>query len=159
MNEVEVPADYSELIFAGHSLGGTAAMCLGMKYPNSRVVSLNGGAPPTSPVRQGPGPERATHYHVFGDIISSHMDPAAARVIRIRKVGQPEWMSSYPHSSDRMMKGDQAWVYSTAEEEQESWIRWGKRHPLRSVVVQIVCQSPIPGSTKRCGIVDYFSPF
>lgn len=32
------------LIFAGHSLGGTAAMCLTMKYPNSTGVSLNGGA-------------------------------------------------------------------------------------------------------------------
>lgn len=31
-------------VFAGHSLGGTAAICLGMKYPNSRSVSYNGGA-------------------------------------------------------------------------------------------------------------------
>lgn len=31
-------------VFAGHSLGGTAAICLGMKYPNSRSISFNGGA-------------------------------------------------------------------------------------------------------------------
>lgn len=32
------------ITFAGHSLGGTAAMCLTLKYPNSVGVSFNGGA-------------------------------------------------------------------------------------------------------------------
>jgi hypothetical protein len=31
-------------VFAGHSLGGTAAICLAMKYVNSRAISFNGGA-------------------------------------------------------------------------------------------------------------------
>lgn len=31
-------------VFAGHSLGGTAATCLAMKFPNSRSISFNGGA-------------------------------------------------------------------------------------------------------------------
>lgn len=31
------------LIFAGHSLGGTAAMCLTLKYSGSRGISFNGG--------------------------------------------------------------------------------------------------------------------
>ncbi len=31
------------IVFAGHSLGGTAAMCLTQKYPNSRGISFNGG--------------------------------------------------------------------------------------------------------------------
>ena len=68
------------LVFAGHSLGGTAAMCLTMKYPNSVGVSFNGGAAPTNPILDGPGPERFTHYHIVGDLISSHMSEKAARV-------------------------------------------------------------------------------
>ncbi len=80
------------IIFAGHSLGGTAAFCLGLFlfcfyfsagiFPNTRSVSLNGGASASNPVLVGPGPGRATFYHVFGDIVSTHMSPNAAKVIR-----------------------------------------------------------------------------
>lgn len=42
------------------------------------------GAAPTNPVTIGPGKERATVYHIVGDIISSHMSDKAAVVYRIK---------------------------------------------------------------------------
>lgn len=52
VNEVSLKIPQGKpIIFTGHSLGGRAAMCLAEKYPNSRAVSFNGGAPPTNPVR------------------------------------------------------------------------------------------------------------
>ena len=41
---LEVTNEDPQVIFAGHSLGGTAAMCLTMQFPNSRGISFNGGA-------------------------------------------------------------------------------------------------------------------
>lgn len=75
---------YDSILFTGHSLGGTAAFCLSMAFPNSRCVVFNPGAAPTNPVYSGPGPERATVYHVVGDIISSHMSEKAASVYRVK---------------------------------------------------------------------------
>jgi len=90
------------LIFAGHSLGGTAAMCLTIKYPNSLGVSFNGGAAPTNPILEGPGPQRFTHYHIVGDLISSHMGENAARVVRIKIPGK-DFGSQEPHSSGNLL--------------------------------------------------------
>lgn len=72
---------YDSIIFAGYSLGGTAAFCLAKAIPNSRCVCFNPGnldlliigAAPTNPIITGPGTARATVYHIVGDIISSHM--------------------------------------------------------------------------------------
>lgn len=136
-----------EMISVGHSLGGAAALCIANKYPKFRAISFNGGAPPTRPVVRGPGPERATHYHVFGDLISTHMYPQAARVIRVRKPG-PTWGTAYPHSMDRMFEGD-SWEYVTANEEQESLQQWSSKIPSVNVRL-LVCNRPIPESTVRC---------
>jgi hypothetical protein len=149
LQNITIPENATSLTFAGHSLGGAAAMCMGNTYPTSRVVALNAGAPPTNPVLHGPGPERATHYHVMGDIISSHMSPQAARIVRIEKMDTPKWLTTYPHETNRMMQNDGPWRYVTVDEEQESWIQLGKRTPILAIRL-IVCSNPIPGSTKRC---------
>ena len=52
---LEVTNEDPQVIFAGHSLGGTAAMCLTMQFPNSRGISFNGGAAPSNPILSGPG--------------------------------------------------------------------------------------------------------
>ena len=147
-------------VFVGHSLGGTAAQCLCQKVPNSRSISLNGGAACTNPVLQGPGPERATFYHVFGDLVSTHMSPNAARVIRIAKEDR-NFGVVYPHSSARFLAGDGAWRYATADEEDEQWLKWGNRGevlgwlsggliPFASLILKMNLprKSPIPGSKR-----------
>ena len=64
----------------------------------------------------GPGPSRATFYHVFGDLVSTHMSPNAARVIRIAK-HNTDFGVLYPHSSSRFLAADGEWRYATADEE------------------------------------------
>ncbi len=149
------------LIFCGHSLGGRSAMCLANKYPNSKCVMLNAGVPPTNPVDSGPGPSRAIHYHIFGDVISSHMGPNAAYVVRIRKPGKPTWGYAYPHGTERFFAKDGPWVYATVNEEQESWMRSGdQRIPIGKFWArQAVCTQPIPGSTVRCSVLDRLRVF
>ncbi len=127
------------VIFTGHSLGGTAALCLAMRHPNSRAVAFNPGAPPTKPLRQGPG-ERGTVYHIEGDLISSHVDPKAARIIRVRKGGK--WGTVWPHETQRFLEPGGEVI--DANEEQRSYNRW-------SIVMKpFVCATPIPGSNVGC---------
>lgn len=129
------------IVFTGHSLGGRAAICLAEKYPNSRAVSFNGGAPPTNPVKRGPGPSRAIHYHIEGDLISSHMTPQAAEVVRVRIEG-PQWGTVFPHELARFHQEGQV---ITPNEEQASYVRWGG-----TLLKPFVCATPIPGSTTGC---------
>jgi len=68
----KVPA--SQVVIGGHSLGGRAAACLGVEFSLSRVVLFNAAAPATNPLYTGLGPERQIHYHIGGDLISSHSD-------------------------------------------------------------------------------------
>ncbi|MEG3883805.1 hypothetical protein QT971_06295 [Microcoleus sp. herbarium19] len=131
-----------DITFTGHSLGGTAALCMATKYPLSRAVSFNGGAPPTNPFRKGPGPNRGRHYHIEGDLISSHMTPQAAEIIRIRKPG-PSWGTTYPHGTERFIETEGEMI--TANQEQASYVRWGG-----TLLKPLTCLKPIPGSTIGC---------
>lgn len=96
--------------------GGTAAQCLAGMYPNSRSIALNGGAAPTNPVLTGPGPSRARCYHIMGDLVSTHMGPLAAQVIRVAKKNR-KFGVLYPHSSSRFLASDGPWEYITANDE------------------------------------------
>lgn len=155
--------EYEEegIIFVGHSLGGTAAFCLTSAIPNSRSVSLNPGAAPTNPVITGPGP-RATVYHIVGDIISSHMSPNAANVIRIKKPDSV-FGSVRPHDSTNILGSSGPWEYYTADEEDELWERWNNKAAVRYIVRPLGRffnfltwlkynksseESPIPGSIR-----------
>ena len=149
-------------IFAGHSLGGTAAMCLTIKYPNSIGVSFNGGAAPTNPILEGPGPGRFTHYHIVGDLISSHMGSRAARVIRIKIQGK-NFGSQAPHSSGNLLLEGSPY---TPDLEDQEYVRWGllpsfvhsvvskllfiggSKFRTRLKVLKTVDNSPIPDSTR-----------
>lgn len=138
----QVPTQFDKpIVFTGHSLGGTAALCLARKVPQSRGVSFNGGAPPSRPFRSGPGPQRGRHYHVEGDFISSHMDPSAAEIIRVRLPG-PKWGTLHPHATDRFREEGEL---INANQLQASLNRWSgvQLRPL-------VCLKPIPGATIGC---------
>ena len=149
------------LTFAGHSLGGTAAMCLTDLYPNSTGVSFNGGAAPTNPILKGPGPDRFTHYHIVGDLVSSHMSEAAAKVVRVKIPGK-DFGSQAPHSSGNLLL--EGSVYS-ADMEDKEYTRWGllpnfvysivsklvfigSKYRTQLKVLQTVEKSPIPNSTR-----------
>lgn len=131
------------VVVCGHSLGGSAAMCLGDIFPSVRVVSFNGGAPPTNPKKRGPGPQRATHYHIEGDIISSHMASTAAKVVRVR-VQNIGWTNKLAaHKIDRFFESV-PWTYILPQQEQQTWRKysiWPPKHPILSA---LILASPIP---------------
>lgn len=82
---------FQEIIVTGHSLGGSAAFCVSSQSSKIvRAVSFNGGAPITNPVYQGAGPQKNMFYHIAGDIISTHMSPMAATVLRVQRVNGPQ---------------------------------------------------------------------
>jgi pimeloyl-ACP methyl ester carboxylesterase len=124
MIEKFVPATVQSIIFVGHSLGGTAALCLTSKYPNSRGIGFNSGAAPTNPILQGPGSGRFTHYHIFGDLISTHMSPEAAEVIVVKKKNA-SFASAAAHSSERALASDGPFEISNQTEEDEAFQKWG----------------------------------
>lgn len=118
----------SDIVIAGHSLGGAATICLSARF-GIRGISLNGGASPTNPVLFGPGPTLATHYHVFGDLISTHMSEQAAHVVRV-KGSETNFGSFYPHAAIRILKSDGPKQVVSASEEDDAYYRWGTAMPI-----------------------------
>ena len=116
------------VIFAGHSLGGTAAFCLASKYTNSRAVCLNPGAAPTNPITSGPGPSRVHVYHIVGDIISTHIGSNAALVRRI-KIEGIGFGSLQAHSSTNIFT-DRPWVLVGPTEEDLLYLKWLRTQSL-----------------------------
>ena len=111
---------------AGYSLGGSAALCLATRFVGVRAVSFAGGAPPTYPLRKGPGPDRAVHYTIVGDLISSHVDPAAATVIRVDKGYSNDWGAIIPHLSGRFLRtdGPPGRLGMTVDAVDDAFVRW-----------------------------------
>ncbi len=138
-------------VFAGHSLGGTAATCMAMKVPFSRSISYNGGAAPTNPINVGPGPERATHYHIVGDLISSHMNESAAKVIRI-KIPNIEYGTLSAHSSGNLL--NKPFIIYTPTREDEEYVVWGSKDKTYSVVSKVLALTPFQTTIKVLKIVE-----
>lgn len=133
-------------MFAGHSLGGTAAFCLASIFNGSRSVSLNPGAAPTNPVLTGPG-MRSTVYHIVGDLIvssagtnkprqSSHMSNTAANVIRIRKKDSI-FGNVKPHDSTNILANSGDWRIVSADEEDQLYQQWMDRPHIKYLVKPI----------------------
>lgn len=158
---LEVSNTDPQVIFVGHSLGGTAAMCLTLKFPDSRGISFNGGAAPTNPILAGPGPQRFTHYHIVGDLISTHMDERAARVVRI-KIPGVEFGSQTPHNTGNILKEGSLF---DATSEDMLYVKWGTKPSFIYSIVSklifipgrfltklrvenVVAKSPIPNSNR-----------
>lgn len=105
----------------------------------------------------------ATHYHVFGDLISTHVSPAAARVIRV-KGEKTEFGTFYSHAAVRILKSDGLKTPVSADEEDQAYLKWASTfslgwkifHPLFSIASylaylkssKIAKKSPIPGSSR-----------
>jgi len=154
VNELIRGVETDELIFAGHSLGGTAAFCLAMAYDNSRAVVLNGGAPPTNPILRGDS-RRVNWYHIVGDVISSHISPEAANVVRV-SMGDDTFGVTWPHSTQRFFENGRV---VSADFEDELWKNFsvplvsGRRGGVLSFMAwlkskQLARKMPIPGSLR-----------
>lgn len=139
------------IVFAGHSLGGTASVCLCMKYPNSRAISFNGGAAPTNPVYNGPGPGRATHYHIVGDLISTHMAESACRVVRI-KIPNMEFGTLSTHSSGNLLQ--KPFIVYTSTQEDGEYVVWGSKDKVYSIVSRVLALTPYNTFLKVAKIVE-----
>lgn len=150
-----------EITLAGHSLGGRGAICLGDTVGVVNVVALNAGAPVINPdYKLGDNP--GTHYHVMGDLVSTHvynMD-----TIRVYKPKEKyiDWMDPWYHSTERFLS-DEGYLYASPQQEQddlEDFIY--NRGNLRLQLIDIgtsllsfswyqqakglVCEHPIPGA-------------
>jgi pimeloyl-ACP methyl ester carboxylesterase len=119
--------DEDDIWIVGHSLGGAAALCVAAQF-QLNCISFNGGASPTNPVVSGPGPYLATHYHIFGDLVSTHMSEGAARVVRI-KTEKTHFGELYPHSSERILDKVPFRIVSATEED-EAYLAWAKNYKL-----------------------------
>lgn len=159
MENSGVLLDNIPTIYAGHSLGGNAALRLATKDESSRAISFNGGAPATNPVLTGPGPDRATSYHIFGDLVSTHISPEAANVIRIKKMDNGFGLFQ-AHSSNNILQ-EGSWEFSTAEEEDEGFDNWSNSIILAEGAGSLILaalawrkkrsvskKNPIPGSLR-----------
>jgi len=120
-----------DVVFVGHSLGGAAALLLGIKFPFSRVVAYNAVAASTNPTLMGPG-EKAIHYHVVGDIISSHMSEAAARIIRVKL----PWKFGHEicHDAKNLVYAC-PWKYYDRDREQKEWMTYCNDHWLFRILI------------------------
>lgn len=160
----ELKYQVSSITFVGHSLGGTAAFCLTQANENTFGIAFNGGAAPTNPILSGPGPERFRFYHIFGDIISSHMSPDAAALVRVRYEGLG-FGDLETHYTSMMVKRGRPWSSSTADEEDDAWRKFGMRNLpgifrlignlfgfanflFKLVKSGVAAKSPIPGSKR-----------
>jgi hypothetical protein len=154
----ELMEQVSLFIFSGHSLGGTAALCLAGKVVNSRAVCFNAGAAPTNPVTRGPE-GRAIQYHIVGDLISSHMSDEAAKVKRIYK-RDSRFGSLKPHDSTNILASSGSWKIISPTEEDELYQKWGNHLFVVKTMIRflkftswlllrkVVQLSPIPNSKR-----------
>ena len=117
----ELKGGFDSVLFTGHSLGGTAAFCLAKAVPNSRCVVFNPGAAPTNPIYSGPGQNRATVYHIVGDIISSHMSSNAALIFRVKL--QVPFGSVKAHGTENFFSSG-SYSLMTATQEDVLFLKW-----------------------------------
>lgn len=145
------------IMIGGHSLGGYAAISIGATF-GLNTCSFNGAAPPISPVLLGPGRELATHYHIVGDLISTHMGCEAADVIRVDK--KMTFGFTTPHSTDRFYARDPTTRLVDATAEDVALCVWAATNPPvpeTLLISLIVYNNPIPCSVRSKNPGDVFA--
>lgn len=173
---------FTNITITGHSLGGTAAFCVGEANPDITCVAFNPGAPVTSP-RSTPANGRA--YHIIGDIISSHIGGSVGRIYLLESGTEYKqtptqlqldgviWDDvAYYHSIYRFYERGRAYRYETAQFEQQSLENFVFKDTLLAKVVgvvgaatsqklnvfrivqELVCAHPIPGSEPARGCAE-----
>lgn len=138
-----------KIMLGGHSLGGYAAMVLAARF-RCRAVSFNGAAPASAPLTIGPGPGLGVHYHIAGDLVSTHVAPQTATVIRINKLFTFGFYA--PHILERFYAKDAMYGTMTGDEEDSALVAWAYTALLPAGVAQfvlnLVLSSPIPGTAR-----------
>jgi hypothetical protein len=148
------------ITLAGHSLGGRAAICLSSLPNVVNTVALNAGAPVTNPEAKTGG-LNGTHYHIVGDLISTHV--MNMETIRVQIQPQVDWLSPWNHSKQRFLPGSNGPIISAQAEQDdlENWFfeRAGARLKAANVVTSLfsfswyskaknlICTNPIPGAS------------
>lgn len=108
-----------KMMIGGHSLGGYSAFKVARQY-SIRACSFNGAGCLLNPLYEGPGPLMATHYHVLGDLVSTHVSINAAKIVRVKKYN--DWQLAYvEHDWRRFLKDDPTLGFITADDEQ-NWM-------------------------------------
>lgn len=74
---------YREFKVCGHSLGGRGALCLSRYEGVTQCVALNAGGGVTAPANVGVSPAICTHYHIVGDMISTHIMDNGCKNVRV----------------------------------------------------------------------------
>jgi len=156
------------ITLSGHSLGGKAALCLGHMPGVVNVVALNAGAPVTNPDYKGPG--IGTHYHIVGDVISTHV--YGMNIVRVTKRKDINWLDPWFHSTDRFFRGEE-YAFVDAQFEQNEledffFVTGEKRLMLINALTSVftlswygeakdsICKNPVPGATQgRLCIMSY----
>lgn len=157
------------IVLAGHSLGGRAAICLADIPGVVDVVALNAGAPITNPDTMGGAPH-GTHYHIVGDIISTHVYNMPTVRIYAEREKAVDWLDAWYHSTDRF-RGLEPWFLATDQEEQddlEDFVYGRAADKLKTINLitsavslpwyhkarELVCERPIPGATEGKQCID-----
>lgn len=96
-------------------------------------------------------------------MVSTHMSPNAAKVVRIAKPDR-NFGVFYPHSSARFLASDGSWTFATVDEEDLAWYKFGNSKNfigrfIQGVIsfvnyvrrMQLPAKSPIPGSSRFIG--------
>ena len=112
---------YDNMMIGGHSLGGFAALTTGHAF-NLRACAWNAAAPIINPLTLGPGPTKATHYHIIGDLISTHVSPLAANNVRVLK-GEGWGFAAWEHDQGRFLQSDPTMALWTADQENDAYYR------------------------------------
>lgn len=157
----------ANIAIGGHSLGGYAALVISMRYQLQCCV-FNAAAPPTNPVLIGPGPLLATHYHIVGDIISSHMLGSVAEIIRVDKNHNYFFSPIWAHSTDRFFEKDETLGFMNSDQEDVLFMAIGGLGRYLQVipgvpavsfigfVAALASAKPVPGSQRSfsSGVVE-----
>lgn len=156
---VKIGISTANIGIGGHSLGGYAAMVIATKY-KLKCCAFNAAASPVNPVLVGPGPELATHYHIAGDFISSHMLSSAADIVRVDKNHNYFFSAVWAHSSDRFFEKDETLGFMDASQEDVLFMSLGALTPvlmnipgvklpgLLGKISSMAGGEPIPGSVR-----------
>jgi hypothetical protein len=95
-----------KIFICGHSLGGYVAYKLATHF-DTKGCGFNTAAPPTNVLQDSPGSEQFTHYHILGDLISSHFEALNAKRVLIDKDNNFFVKFWLQHSTDRFWANDQ----------------------------------------------------
>ena len=110
---------YDSMMIGGHSLGGLAALYAAHTF-NLRACAFNAAAPIINPLTLGPGPTHATHYHIVGDLISTHVSPLAANTVRAYK--SDDWgYAAWEHDQGRVLQTDATKALWSADQENRAY--------------------------------------